>query len=74
MSRPYSSTSVLGGTNGRVIGTSPANYNGKWTVTDSTINILTARGFIRIKADTLIWKGGPRQSWEDSLTFTLIRT
>ena len=69
----YSSTEVLSGSNGQVIGTSPANYNGKWTVTDSTVNILTASGFIRIKAETLFWKGGPRHNWEDSLTFTLLR-
>ena len=69
----YSSVEVLSGTNGQTIGSSPANYTGKWTVTDSTINILTKYGFIRFKGDTLFWKGGPRHSWEDSLTFTLVR-
>jgi hypothetical protein len=69
----YSSTEVLTGTNGQLIGNSPANYQGKWTVTDSTVNILAGYGFIRMKGDTLFWRGGPRHSWEDSLTFTLVR-
>lgn len=69
----FSTTEVLSGTNGQTIGTSPANYTGKWTVTDSTINVLTGRGFIKWKRDTLFWKGGPRHSWEDSLTYTLVR-
>jgi hypothetical protein len=69
----YSSTEVLTGTNGEPIGNSPANYNGRWTVTDSTINILTGYGFVSMKGDTLFWRGGPRHNWEDSLTFTLVR-
>lgn len=69
----YSSTEVQSGTNGETIGTTSANYTGKWTVTDSTINLLTGYGFMRIKGDTLFWRGGPRHTWEDSLTFTLVR-
>ena len=69
----YSSMEVLTGTNGQTIGSSPANYQGKWSVTDTTIVLATASGTIRIKGDTLFWKGGPKHTWEDSLTFTLVK-
>jgi hypothetical protein len=52
--------------------TSPANYTGKWSVTDSTISLVSpATGSIRIKGDSLIWTGPPKQTWEEVLRFTL---
>jgi hypothetical protein len=59
--------------NGQFISTSPASYQGKWTVTDTTIHFETARGTGRLKGDTLIWRNGPRHTWEDSIKFTLVR-
>ena len=69
----FSATEVLTGTNGQAIGSSPANYQGRWSVTDTTIELATSSGFIRVKGDTLFWRGGPKHTWEDSLTFTLVK-
>jgi len=71
----FTTSEVVTGANGQTIGTSPANYTGTWTVTttDSTINMRPSYGFMKSKGDTMFWKGGPRHSWEDSLTFTLVK-
>ena len=69
----YSSVEVVSAANGDVIGTSPANYQGTWRIPDTTITLTPARGWVRVKGDTLFWRGGPRHTWEDSLTFTLVR-
>ena len=53
---------------------SPANYSGRWAASDTAIELTTpASGYIRMKGDTLIWVGGPRFSWEPSLSLTLVR-
>ena len=69
----FSTTEVLTGTNGQAIGSSPANYQGTWTVTDTTIVLATSSGTMKVKGDTLFWRGGPKHTWEDTLTFTLVR-
>ena len=69
----FSTMEVLTGTNGAPIGNSPANYQGTWRVTDTTIVLATSRGTIRVKGDTLFWRGGPKHTWEDTLKFTLVR-
>jgi hypothetical protein len=69
----FSTMEVLTGTNGQPIGNSPANYQGTWRVTDTTIVVATSRGTIRIKGDTLFWRGGPKHTWEDTLKFALVR-
>ena len=68
-----STMEVLSGTNGQTIGNSPANYTGRWTVTDTTINLATSSGSLRVKGDTLFWTGAPKHTWEDSLKFTLVK-
>jgi hypothetical protein len=68
----FSTMESLSGTNGVFIGNSPANYQGKWTVTDSTIAI-QSYGSMKVKGDTLFWRGGPKHSFQDTLKFTLVR-
>jgi hypothetical protein len=70
----YSSVEVLTNTsNGNPISTSPANYQGTWTVKSDTVKLSTPYGWIRMKGDTLFWRGGPRHTWEDTLKFTLVK-
>ena len=69
----FSTTEVVTSTNGTLIGPSLANYQGRWSTTDTTIVLATSRGSIKVKGDTLFWRGGPKHSWEDTLTFTLVR-
>ena len=68
----FSTVESLTGTNGQVIGTSPANYTGTWGVVDSTI-VLKAQGTGRVKGDTIFWRGAPKHSFEDTLTLTMVR-
>ncbi|HET9424479.1 MAG TPA: hypothetical protein VFO55_03835 [Gemmatimonadaceae bacterium] len=69
----YSSVTQQPGPNGTVL-TSQGNYIGRWTVTDSTINLVQpASGTIKVKGDSLFWTGGPRYSWEAPLVYTLVR-
>lgn len=71
----FSTLESLSGTNGQFISTSPANYTGKWTVTDTTINLLPTATYGKaiMKGDTVFWRNGPRHAWEDSIKFTLVR-
>jgi hypothetical protein len=69
----FSTVEVLAGTNGQPIGSSPANYEGRWSATDTTIVLKTSSGTIKVKGDTLFWRGGPKHTWEDTLTFTLVK-
>ena len=70
----YSSVEVLTNTaNGNPISTSPANYQGKWTVKSDTLKLTSPYGWMRMKGDTLFWRGGPRHTWEDTLEFTLVK-
>ena len=69
----YSSFETVTSTNGTFIGNSPSNINGTWRVSDTTITLNPSRGLLRVKGDTLFWIGAPKHSWEDSLTFTLVR-
>ena len=50
-----------------------ANYQGTWSVKSDTIKLSSTYGWIRMKGDTLFWRGGPRHTWEDTLTFTLVK-
>lgn len=69
----FSAFETVTAANGDLIGSGPSNINGTWRVTDTTIALLPSRGLMRIKGDTLFWVGAPKHSWEDSLTFTLLR-
>ena len=70
----FSTVEVLSSINtGNVIGSSPANFSGTWTVTDSTINMLPENGTITFKGDSLFWIGGPAHAWDDTLKFTLVK-
>jgi hypothetical protein len=70
----FSTTEVLTSNNtGQVIGTSPANYQGTWRVSDTTINLLPNYGRVTVKGDSLFWRGGPKHSWEPELKFTLLK-
>ena len=70
----FSTTEVLTSNNtGQVIGSSPANYQGSWRVSDTTINLLPNYGRVTVKGDSLFWRGGPKHSWEPELKFTLVR-
>ena len=62
----------LSGTNGQFIGTSPANYNGTWSVKD-TMLVLSGYGTARVKGDTIFWFKGPRHGWEDSIKYTFVK-
>ena len=69
----FTTMEAVSSTGGAFIGNSPANYQGSWTVTDTTINLRTGYGTARVKGDTIFWRGGPRHTWEDTLEFTLVR-
>jgi hypothetical protein len=70
----YSTLEVVRGTNGVVLGNSPANYAGTWRVVDSTITLLPSQyGTLKLKGDTVFWRGAPKHGWEDTLTLTLVR-
>jgi hypothetical protein len=62
----------LSSTNGQFIGTSPANYNGTWSVKD-TMLVLSGYGTARIKGDTIFWFKGPHHGWEDSIKYTFVK-
>jgi hypothetical protein len=68
----FSTVEQLSGTNGVVLGNSPANYQGTWKVQDSTI-IMPSYGTMKIKGDSLFWRGGPKHGFQDTLKFTLVR-
>ena len=68
----FSTVETLTGTNGQFIGNSPANYTGTWGVVDSTI-VLSANGTAKVKSDTIVWRGGPKHTFEDSIKFSLVR-
>jgi hypothetical protein len=69
----YSSVTQQPGPNGTTL-TSPANYIGRWTVSDTAIEFSAPpQGSRTLKGDTVIWIGGPRFSWEPPLRFTLVR-
>jgi hypothetical protein len=60
--------------NGVIFATSPANLTGRWTATDTTLELVQpAAGTLRVKGDTLFWSNAPKNSWEPALTFTLVR-
>lgn len=66
-------TQVIG-EDGTILGTSPANYAGKWSVSDTVVQLGNpSSGRITIRNDTLYWTGGPKQSWEAPLTFALTK-
>jgi hypothetical protein len=71
----YSSVEAITVTNtGNPFGNpSVANYQGKWSVKSDTIKLSSPYGWIRMKGDTLFWRGGPRHTWEDTLKFTLVK-
>jgi hypothetical protein len=62
----------LSGSNGQFIGTNPNNYNGTWSVKDSTV-VLPGRGTVLVKGDTIFWFKGPRHIWEDSIKYTFLK-
>ena len=68
----FSTIESLSGTNGVFIGTSPANYSGTWKVVDSSI-VIQSYGTMKVKGDSLFWRGGPKHSFQDTLKFTLVR-
>ena len=69
----FATVESVSGTNGVFLGSSPANYTGTWTVSDSSINLAPSNGRMKIKGDTLFWRGGPKHTFEDTLKFTLVR-
>jgi hypothetical protein len=68
----FSTVESLTGTNGQVIGNSPANYTGTWGVLESTI-VLQSHGTATVKGDTIFWRGGPKHTFEDSIKYTMVR-
>jgi hypothetical protein len=62
----------LSSTDGTFIGTHPNNYNGTWSVKDSTV-VLSGRGTALVKGDTIFWFNGPRRIWEDSIKYTILK-
>jgi hypothetical protein len=60
--------------NGVIYGTSPASQGGRWTATDSTIELVQpTAGTLRVKGDTLFWSNAPKFQWESPLTFTMVK-
>jgi hypothetical protein len=69
----YHSVNSLG-SKGVIFATSRANVSGRWTATDTTLELVQpAAGTLRVKGDTLFWRNAPKNSWEPALTFTLVR-
>jgi hypothetical protein len=62
----------LSGADGQFIGTNPNNYNGTWSVKDSTV-MLSGYGTAFVKGDTIFWFKGPRHIWEDSIKYTYLK-
>lgn len=71
----FVTNSVLTAANGAFIGNSPAAYGGTWQIKDTVINLTASVpfGWLRVRDDTLFWRGGPKKQWEDTLTFTMVR-
>lgn len=70
----YHSVTAVTAPDGTPLGTSPANYGGRWTATDTTIELLApASGSIKIRGDTLYWIGGPKFDWEQPLKFGMTK-